>query len=144
MNLRDSLNRYYYDTIVCDMKQVNKSGGGEISYNTIMYLDVISFQQEDEGCTVSRLSDTLNISNSAATMKVNELVKMGLVKKTRSEKDKRVIYLSITDTVADALKKYDSPFERAIQSVEKNFSDNDIKTFCSVLDTFINEYKKDF
>ena len=55
MNLRDSLNRYYYDVIVCDLRQLSRTGGGELSYNSIMYLDVISFQENDGGCTVGGL-----------------------------------------------------------------------------------------
>ena len=45
MDLRDSLCRFYYDSTVSDLRQVNKTGGGELSYNSIMYLDVISYQQ---------------------------------------------------------------------------------------------------
>lgn len=85
MDLRDALNQYYYDTTVCDLRQLSRTGGGELSYNSIMYLDVISFQEADGGCTVGRLAKTLRISAPAATLKVNELVKMGLVEKSRSE-----------------------------------------------------------
>ena len=84
MNLRDSLNQYYYDEIVCDLRRLAQNGG-ELSYNSIMYLDVISYQEHSGGCTVSRLAKTLHISNSAATMKVSELVRLGLVEKARSE-----------------------------------------------------------
>lgn len=143
MNLRDTLNQYYYDTTVCDLRQLSRTGGGELSYNSIMYLDVISFQQ-CEGCTVSSLAKTLHITNSAATIKVNELVKLGLVQKTRSETDRRVVYLRVTGIVADRLKSYDSPFERAAQAVEQRFKPDEIEVFCSILSTFTEEYKKDF
>ena len=53
MNLHDSLNRYYYDTIVCDLRQMARCGGGELSYNSAMYLDVISYQAASGGCTIS-------------------------------------------------------------------------------------------
>lgn len=55
MNLRDSLNQYYYDEIVCDLRRLAQNGG-ELSYNSIMYLDVISYQEHSGGCTVSRLA----------------------------------------------------------------------------------------
>ena len=143
MTRRDTLNQYYYDTTVCDLRQLSRTGGGELSYNSIMYLDVISFQQ-CEGCTVSSLAKTLHITNSAATIKVNELVKLGLVQKTRSETDRRVVYLRVTGIVADRLKSYDSPFERAAQAVEQRFKPDEIEVFCSILSTFTEEYKKDF
>ena len=78
-DLRDVLNRYYYDATVCDLRHLSKTGQGELSYNSVMYLDVISYQEEmlQEGCTVGSLAKTLRISNSAATMKVQELVRLG-------------------------------------------------------------------
>ena len=144
MDLRDALNQYYYDTTVCDLRQLSRTGGGELSYNSIMYQDVISFQEADGGCTVGRLAKTLRISAPAATLKVNELVKMGLVEKSRSETDRRVVYLRVTNQVAESLKSYDSPFERAAQAVERRFTADEIRAFCSILGTFTEEYKKDF
>ena len=114
MDLRDALNQYYYDTTVCDLRQLSRTGGGELSYNSIMYLDVISFQEADGGCTVGRLAKTLRIS------------------------------LRVTNQVAESLKSYDSPFERAAQAVERRFTADEIRAFCSILGTFTEEYKKDF
>ena len=44
-------------------------------------------------CTVSTLANTLHITKSAVTIKVNELERLGMVTKTRSETDRRVIQL---------------------------------------------------
>ena len=117
MDLRDSLCRFYYDSTVSDLRQVNKTGGGELSYNSIMYLDVISYQQALGVCTVTTLADTLHISRAAATIKVGELVKLGLVTKTRSEEDRR--------------------------QVEAAYSQDEIDLFCAILDIFSKEYQKD-
>ncbi len=144
MNLRDSLNRYYYDTTVSDLRQLSRTGGGELSYNSIMYLDVISYQEQAGGCTVSTLAETLRISRSAATLKVGELEKLGLVRKTRSETDRRVSYLSLTELVTRRLAAYDRPFERAGRLVEERFTPAEIETFCAILNTFTDEYIKDF
>lgn len=143
MNLRDVLNRYYYDTTVCELRHLSRTGGGNLSYNSIMYLDVIAFQEGSGGCTVTSLAKTLHISNSAATIKVNELSRKGLVAKTRSESDRRVIHLNVTEQVADFLKSYDSPFERAVQAVEQKFSPDEVGVFCSILNTFTEEYNKE-
>ena len=142
MNLRDKLNQYYFDATVCELRMLSRSGGGDLSYNSVMYLDIIAFQAQDGGCTVGRLARTLNISPSAVTSKVGELVKQGLVRKIRSETDRRVIDLQITDQVAQVLNAYDSPFQRAVQQVEAEFSPEELRCFCSILDTFIQEYQK--
>lgn len=144
MDLRDSLNRYYYDTTVCDLRQLSRSGGGELSYNSIMYLDVISYQHQQGLCTVSTLAATLRISKSAATIKVNDLEKLGLVTKTRSQRDRRVVHLNVTPQVYQSLRAYDAPFQRAARAVEEAFSQEEIAAFCAILDRFTQEYSKEF
>ena len=114
-----------------------------MSYNSIMYLDVISYQQALGVCTVTTLADTLHISRAAATIKVGELVKLGPVTKTRSEEDRRVSYLSVTGPAALALKAYDRPLERAARQVEAAYSQDEIDLFCAILDIFSKEYQKD-
>ena len=104
----------------------------------------ISYQQQQDSCTVSSLASTLHISRAAATIKVNELVKLGLVQKTRSETDRRVVYLHITETVAKSLSAYDRPFERAVRLVEDRYTTEEIETFCEILQTFSEEFVKDF
>lgn len=144
MNLRDSLNQYYFAMTVGDLRQLNRTGGGELSYNSMMYLDVISYQSAGGACTVSTLAETLQISRSAVTMKVNELARLGLVVKTRSEGDRRVVYLEVSEPVARALGAYDRPFERAAQQVEERFSPGEIALFCKILQTFSDEFSKGF
>ena len=144
LNLRDSLNRYYYDITVSDLRQLSRTGGGELSYNSIMYLDVISYQARRGGCTVSTLAGTLQISRSAATLKINELARLGLVERTRSQTDRRVMWLNVTGRAAEALEAYDRPFERAARLVEERFSQEEIETFCTILDAFTEEYVKEF
>ena len=137
MDLRDSLNRYYYDVTVSDLRQISRTGGGELSYNSIMYLDVISYQRAQGECTV-------HITKSAVTIKVNELERLGMVTKTRSETDRRVIQLDVSPQMTQSLRAYEGPFERAIRLVERSFTPEQIAVFCSILNTFTSEYIKDF
>ena len=45
MNLRNSLNRLYYNMTIYDFRYVNRSITGNLSYNSIMYLDIIAYQK---------------------------------------------------------------------------------------------------
>ena len=143
MDLRDSLNRYYYDVTVSDLRQLSRTGEGELSYNSIMYLDVIAYQRAQGTCTVSTLANTLHITRSAVTIKVNELERLGLVTKTRSETDRRVVQLDVTPQVFQSLRAYEAPFQRAVRLVEARFSPEQIADFCAILNTFTSEYIKD-
>ena len=143
MNLRDSLNQYYSTMTVADLRLLSRSGEGELSYNSIMYLDVISFQQAKGLCTVSTLADTLRITRSAVTLKVNDLERLGLVVKERSETDRRVVHLRVSPRAEQALTTYDRPFERALRKIETDFTPEQLAAFCAVLQAFSTEFEKE-
>ena len=103
MDLRDSLNRYYYDVTVSDLRQISRTGGGELSYNSIMYLDVISYQRAQGECTVSTLANTLHITKSAVTIKVNELERRDQDPQRDRPEGDPVGRISADDTVAPSL-----------------------------------------
>lgn len=143
MDLQDCLNQYYYTLTVSDLRQIHRSGGGNLSYNSIMYLDVISYQQSQGGCTVSSLASTLRVSKAAVTLKINDLEKLGLVVRSRDGADRRVVHLRVSEAVADALRVYDRPLERAVRLVQEQFSDAEIGTFCRILQVFSAEFEKE-
>ena len=92
---------------------------------------------------MSRLAKTLHISNSAATMKVNELMHLGLVEKVRSETDRRVVYLHLSPLAAAGVCESDAPYERAVQKIETQYSEEEITLFCQMLQVFADEYQKE-
>lgn len=139
MNLRSSLNRLYYNMTIHDIHFINRSLSGNLSYNSVMYLDIIDFQ---ENCTVSSLAETLRISKPAVTKKVNELIQLGYVVKTQSEKDKRVYYLRVSDEIKKSSEFYERPFERAIRKIEARYDVEHLAVLCDVLDTFSEEVAK--
>ncbi|WP_246019767.1 MarR family winged helix-turn-helix transcriptional regulator [Bacilliculturomica massiliensis] len=140
INLLDSLNQYYFDMTVCSIRQLHRDAGLNISYNSVMYLDIISYQ---ENCTISSLAETLQISRSAVTMKVNELVGKGLVVKTQSSQDRRVFYLRVSDEVERTLDAYDRPIEKAVRRIETAYTPEQIRTFCDMIRIFSEECKSE-
>lgn len=140
MSLRSSLNRLYYDMTIHDIRFINRSLSGNLSYNSVMYLDVIDFQ---ENCTVSSLAETLRISKPAVTKKVNELIQLGYVVKTQSGKDKRVYYLCVSDELKKNSEFYERPFERAIRRIEERYDRKQLAILCDVLNTFSEEVRKE-
>ena len=105
---------------------------------------VLTVLGEDGPVPISALAERTGSANSTVSGIVDRLEKLGLARRQRSETDRRVVYLRVTNQVAESLKSYDSPFERAAQAVERRFTADEIRAFCSILGTFTEEYKKDF
>lgn len=140
MDLKNSLSRLYYNMTVHDIRYVNRTITGNLSYNSIMYLDIIAFQ---ENCTVSSLAETLRISKPAVTKKVGELIQLGYVIKTQSEKDKRVYYLRISDELKKNAKVYDRPYSRALRTIENKYDKEQLAILCDIMDIYSREIMKE-
>ena len=103
-----------------------------ITYNSLLYLELI-FTMKGE-CTVSRIADLLNISRPGVTLKVNELIKQGLVTKTPDPDDRRKNYLTVNEEAVPQYKIYRSQDNEAVRRITEKYSGEEIRMFCDMLD----------
>ncbi len=141
MYLKKSITQFFYNMTINELHLMNnKFLSTDITYNSLLYLDIISYTPN---CTASYLANVLNISKPAVTVKINELIKQGLIVKTQSEKDKRVYYLNINQEFAHIYEAYDKSMCRAIDDVKEEYTKEEIDTFCKVLNSISIKYLGD-
>ncbi len=139
MDVKSSLSRCYYRMTISDLRMMNDAGGDSLSYNSVLYLDLIGMQ---ENCTVSSLAENLHISKPAVTKKINLLERMGMVVKTKSADDKRVQYLALTPQANEMSALYSHAFTEAVKEIEKSYNKQQLAIFCDILDTFSAAFAK--
>ena len=133
MNLKKALDSFYYSTALCNLRLMNEKFVDEnITYNSLLYLELI-FTMNGE-CTVSRIADLLNISRPGVTLKVNELIKQGLVTKTPDPNDRRKNYLTVNEDAAPQYKIYRYQDNEAVRRITDKYSVEEISRFCDMLD----------
>lgn len=133
MRLRKSLDTFYYSTALCDLRLVNKHFVDKnITYNSLLYLELIFSM--DGKCTASQIAELLHVSKPGVTLKINELIRQGLVTKTPDPNDRRKNYLSVNEEAIPKYKVYRRQDDVAIQRLTKKYSEDDIQKFCEMLD----------
>lgn len=138
MKLKDSINKFYFDMNINELKLYNsKPIIPDITYNSLLYLNIIAYQ---ENCTVSFIASAINVSKSAVTIKINELIKQGLVIKTTSETDKRVNYLTASDLFDDVFALYDRAIFESIKQIEATYSKEEIAKFCDMMNILNSDF----
>lgn len=131
MNLEKEIARYYYSSALCDLKLMNeKIIEGGISYNSLLYLELIFCM--DGKCSVSDIAKLLNISKPAVSLKINELIKQGLVTKKTDPKDKRRNFLYVNDKSMPKYKIYRTQDNLAIKTIKENYTKEEIDKFCEM------------
>lgn len=133
MDLRKSLDTFYYSTALCDLRLMNRKLVDEnITYNSLLYLEII-FSLNGQ-CTASKLAELLNVSKPGVTLKINELIKQGLVTKTTDPEDRRKNYLSVNEDAIPKYKIYRHQDNEAIRRITQRYTPDEVDRFCEMLD----------
>lgn len=94
----------------------------------------------DSPKTMSAISKTLGVTMGTLTIGINGLVKKGYVERSRSEKDRRIVYASLTRKGFAAFKHHMTFHKNMIESVMNDLSEEEAeiltKTFVRLEDFF--------
>lgn len=71
------------------------SGVSQLTVSQLQYIDAI---HELNKPTITKIAHQLNIAKASVSTGINKLIDKGFVIKTQSEHDKRIFYLSLTET----------------------------------------------
>lgn len=133
MDIVREINEFYCRMAIQELRTCGEGAPYlKLSYNSILYLNVINLT---ENCTVSRLAEALRVSKPAATLKINELVKRGLVEKERSRTDKRVFYLRLSPEMEEIFHLYDEVFGKIEKELRQKYSEEQLELFGDILHT---------
>lgn len=95
-----------------------------------------------EVCTSTELAIVFGVKKSAITPIINRLVEKGWVERTRDEKDRRVIYLTLTSSGKVIFSEMEKKIQSVIVSVISQFDHTEIQNFLETyakLDRLIEE-----
>lgn len=109
---------------------------------TLTQLSLVLLLKENGSLNVSSISKQMGLSKSTVSGIINRLEKMNIVTRTRSEEDRRVIRISLTDEVKNICPSIENKLKEFIYHMFDGVSDDDlsdiVKGLC-LLDQIIAE-----
>ncbi|MBR2566635.1 MAG: MarR family transcriptional regulator [Paenibacillus sp.] len=84
---------------------------------------------EKPECTPSDLAELLCVGKSSITALVNKLAERNLVHRTGDERDRRVIYLTLTDAGHELYKETELEIQKVLEPYLKHFTPEEVKIF---------------
>ena len=109
---------------------------GSLSAMEAFSLEVINMLGEP---TVSQFADFLNISQSNATYKVNNLIKKGYLARQNSTIDRREYHLVLSEKYYTYMNIYANYELTVMRRVMERFSEEDVACFDRILQVMSNE-----
>ncbi len=101
---------------------------------------VLSIVESGEEVTQRQVAERLRLNESAMTAMVTRLIKLGFLKRRRSETDGRAWQLDVTEGGQAALKDLRGPFGEINAAVDDMLSEEEIKTLTRALDKITKRF----
>lgn len=99
-------------------------------------------EKQPEGVTLKQLSAELEVTPGAASELVEELVKKGVVSRTRSETDRRAVCIRFLDNVMAMHRAASKEIENTYRKMLSVLSAEELSEWERLLDKILNSYQK--
>ncbi len=110
----------------------------DISVNDMHVIEAIGM---DEPRNMSAVAKTLSVTVGTLTIAVNSLVKKAYVKRMRSEEDRRVVLLSLTDKGVCAFEHHKNFHEEMIQALLEDLDESETEVLVRALGNLTTYFK---
>nr|WP_211171203.1 MarR family transcriptional regulator [Bacillus sp. DNRA2] len=80
-------------------------------------------------CTSTELADVFAVNKSAVTAIIARLADKGLIERTRDERDRRVVYLSLTDKGNALFNECEKRVHNLVENIMTQFNDEEVNAF---------------
>lgn len=95
---------------------------------------LLAYIKREGGCTVTDMANKLEITLSAVTSLVDKLCSAGLVIRTRSEEDRRVVFMQLTEEGEKVFELIEANKNKLHRKVFSNFSAEEFDGFFSSIE----------
>jgi DNA-binding MarR family transcriptional regulator len=106
---------------------------GDLKKYTLRQLYYIELISKNEGISVSELSKTLDVKKSTVSIAVNQLIRLGIVTKVRSNDDKRFYFLQLTPKGKDIMKLHEQVHKNTINKILEVLNPEEVDNFIEII-----------
>lgn len=115
----------------------------DITNNDMHIIEAIGL---DGDSTMSMVAKKMRITAGSLTTSINSLVKKGYVTRKRSEKDRRVVHIMLTERGEKAYFHHKNFHIQMVSCATENMNDHEIQSLLKLLQdltSFFNRYKEE-
>lgn len=148
MNAYKTVNEILVDIFndISDIERNDVAVGefADITYNDMHIIDAIGL---GKGRMMTEIARRLKITVGSLTTSMNSLVKKGYVTRERSEEDRRVVYIYLTEKGVRAYHRHADFHQRMIEAAIHDLKEEEIPVLMKCLDGlcgFFKSYREEY
>jgi len=128
--INDVLVNLFNDIMAIEEKAIITGEFKDISNNDMHIIEAIGVNEAKNMSTVAK---SLSVTMGTLTIAINSLVKKGYVDRIRSEKDRRVVLISLSDKGKRAFNHHRQFHEQMVKATIKGLSKDEMKVLGQAL-----------
>ena len=136
--LNDILVNLFRDINDLEEKALVSEEFPDITNNDMHVMEAIGINQEKNMSMVAR---KLSVTTGSLTISVNSLVKKGYVERKRGVKDRRVVYISLTDRGIRAYRHHEEFHKKMIDAVMEGMDEDELEVLVKALNKISGFFK---
>ncbi|MDD6811153.1 MAG: MarR family transcriptional regulator [Lachnospiraceae bacterium] len=148
MDINDALNdvlvKLFRNINVIEEQAIRTDEYKDVTTNDIHVIEAIGIGEQKNMTTVAR---TLHVTTGTLTISINSLVKKGYVERVRSEEDRRVVLISLTEKGNKAFLHHKRFHEQMIAAIVAELSEEEKQVLEKALSRmnhfFLSRFKTD-
>ena len=128
----------FRDVMNLEENAIITSEYSDITNNDMHVIEAIGLERESN---MSSVAKKLNITVGSLTTAVNHLVKKQYVERSRSEEDRRVVLVKLTEKGVDAYRHHEEYHRQMTEAVLEKLDEKDIPVLMKMLDALDEFFK---
>lgn len=113
----------------------------EITYNDMHIIEAIGIKQPEK---MSEVAKIMSVTTGTLTKAVNALEKKGYVQRQRSEQDKRVVYMTLTERGIQAYRHHERFHQDMIAFILEHVSDEESQVLRRALERLMGYFQQKY
>lgn len=137
--INDVLVRLFNEIMDQEQKAIITEEFKDISNNDMHIVEAIGLEEPKNMSTVAR---SLSVTVGTLTIAINSLVKKGYVSRVRSEEDRRVVLLSLSDKGKRAYRHHEQFHKNMVEAVMENMTEEELPVLMKALESLSSFFRK--
>lgn len=136
--INEVLVKLFNDVMTIEEKAIITGEFTDISNNDMHIIEAIDIDEPKNMSTIAKL---LSVTVGTLTIAINSLVKKGYVDRVRSEKDRRVVYISLTDKGLKAYEHHREFHNKMVEAVLSDLEEDELPVLMKSLGNLVEFFK---
>ncbi len=104
-----------------------------LSVTELHVLDAVASCAGPDGAGMAAIASSLGVTAGTATVAVKTLEQKGYVERTRAQKDRRRVYVRLTENAVPVLRQHALFHQRMVEQVSRALPEDQLDTLCHAL-----------